>query len=50
MLDVQLFGLNPAGHHLTSVLFHIANSPIQDREWHYDLLSERHSVGHRQQQ
>ncbi len=26
MLDVQLFQLNPAGHHLTSVLFHIANS------------------------
>lgn len=26
MLDVQLYGLNPSGHHLTSVLFHIANS------------------------
>ena len=25
-LDVQLFGLNPAGHHLTSLLFHIANT------------------------
>ena len=25
MLDVQLFGLNPAGHHLTSLLIHIAN-------------------------
>ena len=26
MLDVQLFGLNPMGHHLTSLLFHVANS------------------------
>ena len=26
MIDVQLFGLNPAGHHLVNVLFHIANS------------------------
>jgi tetratricopeptide (TPR) repeat protein len=25
MLDCQLFGLNPAGHHLTSLLFHTAN-------------------------
>jgi len=25
MLDVQLFGLNPHRHHLTSLLFHIAN-------------------------
>ena len=26
MLDVQLYGLNPASHHLTNVLFHILNS------------------------
>src|SRR5262245_54771958 len=26
MLDVQLFGLNPMGHHLTSLLLHVANS------------------------
>lgn len=26
MLDVQLYGLNPAGHHLTSLLLHIANT------------------------
>lgn len=26
ILDVQLFGLNPAGHHLVSVFFHTANS------------------------
>ena len=25
MLDTQLFGLNPAGHHVTNLLFHIAN-------------------------
>ena len=25
MLDCQLFGLKPAGHHLTSLVFHIAN-------------------------
>jgi protein O-mannosyl-transferase len=25
MLDVQLYGLNPAGHHLTSLLLHLAN-------------------------
>jgi protein O-mannosyl-transferase len=26
MLDIQLFGLNPRGHHLTNLLFHIANT------------------------
>lgn len=26
MLDVQFFGLNPRGHHLTNLLFHIANT------------------------
>lgn len=26
MLDTQLFGLEPAGHHLTNVLFHILNA------------------------
>ena len=26
MLDVQLFGLNPRRHHLTNLLFHIANT------------------------
>ncbi len=26
MLDCQLFGLNPRGHHLTNLVFHIANS------------------------
>lgn len=26
MLDVQLFGLSPRGHHLTSLLLHIANT------------------------
>jgi tetratricopeptide (TPR) repeat protein len=26
MLDCQLYGLRPAGHHLTSVVFHIANT------------------------
>src|SRR5262249_19807894 len=26
MLDVQLFGLNPWGHHLTSLLLHLANT------------------------
>jgi len=26
MADCQLFGLNPAGHHLTSLLFHTANA------------------------
>ena len=25
MLDYQLYGLNPAGHHLTNVAFHLAN-------------------------
>jgi tetratricopeptide (TPR) repeat protein len=28
MLDVQLFGLKPAGHHLTSLLLHAANSVL----------------------
>ncbi len=26
MLDVQLFGLNPMGHHLTNLVFHVANT------------------------
>ena len=26
MLDVQLFGLNPIGHHLTNLLLHLANT------------------------
>jgi|WetSurMetagenome_2_1015567.scaffolds.fasta_scaffold76461_2 protein O-mannosyl-transferase len=26
MLDIQLYGLNPRGHHLTNLLFHIANT------------------------
>jgi len=26
MVDVQLYGMNPAGHHLTSLLLHLANS------------------------
>ena len=25
MLDTQLFGLNPSGHHLTNLLLHLAN-------------------------
>jgi tetratricopeptide (TPR) repeat protein len=28
MLDCQLYGLRPAGHHLTNVLFHAANSVV----------------------
>ena len=28
MLDCQLYGLNPAGHHLTSIFFHAANSVL----------------------
>jgi tetratricopeptide (TPR) repeat protein len=28
MLDVQLFGMNPAGHHLVNVLFHVANAVL----------------------
>ncbi len=28
MIDFQLYGLNPTGHHLTSVLFHAANSVL----------------------
>jgi len=26
MLDVELFGWNPGGHHMTSLIFHIANT------------------------
>ena len=28
MLDCELFGLNPKGHHLTSLLFHLVNSLV----------------------
>jgi hypothetical protein len=28
MLDAQVFGLNPAGHHLTSLLLHMANTVL----------------------
>ena len=26
MLDCQIYGLNPAGHHLTNLIFHVANT------------------------
>lgn len=26
MLDVELFGLNPGGHHMTNLIFYIANT------------------------
>src|SRR5439155_6503836 len=28
MLDYQLFGAHPAGHHLTSIIFHTANTVL----------------------
>jgi len=28
MLDVQLYGLNPAGHHITSLLLHLGNTVL----------------------
>jgi Flp pilus assembly protein TadD len=28
MLDWQIYGMNPGGHHFTSVLFHVANSVL----------------------
>src|SRR5713226_4700198 len=28
MLDVELYGLNPSGHHLTSLLLHAANAAV----------------------
>ena len=28
MLDIQLYGMNPGGHHLTSMLLHIANTVL----------------------
>ena len=28
MIDFQIYGLNPWGHHLTSILFHAANSVL----------------------
>src|SRR5436305_1424100 len=28
MLDCQIYGLNPAGHHLTNVLLHAANAVL----------------------
>jgi protein O-mannosyl-transferase len=28
MLDCQLYGLNPAGHHVTNLIFHIANTVL----------------------
>ena len=28
MLDCQLFGLNPAGHHLVNILFHALNAAL----------------------
>ncbi len=28
MLDVKLYGLNPTGHHLTNLLFHLANTVV----------------------
>lgn len=28
MLDVQIFGMNPAGHHVVNILFHVANTAL----------------------
>jgi tetratricopeptide (TPR) repeat protein len=28
MLDVEIFGLNPGGHHLTNIVFHLANAGL----------------------
>jgi hypothetical protein len=28
MMDCQLYGLNPAGHHLTRVLLHVVTSVL----------------------
>ena len=28
LLDIQVFGLDPAGHHLTNVLFHCVNTAL----------------------
>ncbi|MBN1614308.1 MAG: hypothetical protein JW950_07565, partial [Deltaproteobacteria bacterium] len=28
MLDIELFGLNPSGHHWTNLLWHIANTVL----------------------
>ena len=33
MADCQLYGLSPAGHHLTSLLFHLANSLLLFGLW-----------------
>ena len=32
MADVELYGLNPRGHHLTNVCFHIAATLLLDRK------------------
>jgi tetratricopeptide (TPR) repeat protein len=34
MLDIHLFGLNPRWHHLTNLLFHVANSLLLFRVFH----------------
>lgn len=47
MLDVQLYGVNPAGHHLTSVLLHMANVlllffvvwKLTDRMWPSSIVA-----------
>ncbi|HEU5395898.1 MAG TPA: hypothetical protein VFV81_01935, partial [Verrucomicrobiae bacterium] len=50
MLDCQLFGVNPAGHHLVNLLFHIANTLLlfwwllQATEWFEGRESRGSSV------
>ena len=38
MLDCQVYGLNPKGHHLTNILFHIANTFLL---WYLFFLATR---------
>ena len=33
MLDLELYGLNPGGHHLTNVAFHLANTILLFLFW-----------------
>ena len=41
MLDVELFGLNPIGHHATSLLLHAANSLLLCALLHRLLMAKR---------
>ena len=44
MLDVELYGLEPRGHHLTSTLLHVLTTVLLATNWLTDLLGNAGAI------